>query len=55
MLSFLLCCATLAGLIYVARPRVKAWLRVVMEYPEARIRMERELSDVPGWCDDDRP
>jgi hypothetical protein len=52
--AFVVSVAVLAGLIYLWRPRVKAWLRVFFEYPEARIRMERELSDVPGWIDDER-
>lgn len=46
--AFLLSCATLAALIYLARGH----LRVMFEYPESRIRMERELSDVPGWADE---
>ena len=50
LLAFVGSCAILAGLFWLWRPH----LRVMMEYPEARIRMERELADVPGWVDDER-
>ena len=48
MWAFIVSCMTLGALMWLAR----CHLRVLFEYPESRIRMERELSDVPGWADE---